>query len=347
MSNRTVAKTSVRLPLAERVVFDAARDPMGPVLARPEGCQDWSPRHWESVESGYCYWLDWLDAMNQFDPDERPGLRCTPERLRGYVEHLLKRLSPGTALHLLRQLRSYFKAFDPDFAGRHLRDADRHLRRRLREIGIKHVPPLDAFDKLGVELMHKGRMGCDSRHAVNFVTLRDGLEFRAMAHRSLRRLNFTEITLGPYGDLRKIGSKWWLVVQAAKTKMRNSIRQPWPDELVADLEEYLTWRTSFLEGVPPTDRLWISYRRTPQGPGCVSEAFSRRTSAKFEKPYRTHALRLATGTGARSAAKGATMLGNTPAIARLAYRNVNKAAALRDFHDGLGEGMEGNGLTRD
>jgi hypothetical protein len=256
----------------------------------------------------------------------RPAERCVPERLRNYIGFLEQHLSATTVLHLIGHLHSVLAAFDPNGIGRHLRDATRHLRRRVRETPSIEVLALEDFVCIGRSLMEAARNDADPREAVNWVMFRDGLLCALPPYRSLRRANLAGMRIGH--ELKEINGRYWIAVSPLDTKIKGKGQyKPWPEALDEDLRQYLHYRELMLKGEPPTDRLCITYRRIPQNPRSLREAFARRTG------HGVHDVRHATASKARDETTGAVMLGNTRRVARGVYRHRNKASTLRVFHE--------------
>jgi hypothetical protein len=91
---------------------------------------------------------------------------------------------------------------------------------------------------------------------------RDGLIVGLLAARQLRLRNLAGLVLDH--TLIRHGTQWWIQIPAVESKNCQPIEKPWPEQLIAPLETYLTChRQVFLElrhGSQPSERaLWLSF----------------------------------------------------------------------------------------
>ncbi len=281
-------------------------------------------------------WLGWLKAIDELDPDASPGQRCTPERLREFIQALLSRDKPSNAEIKVRHLATVVAAFDPESPRAHMTNATRHLKRQMRFRAMTEIPAIDEFLELADDLRELGLTGADGREIVDFARLRDAMVTAMLPRRPFRRFNFAHLTYGEGQDIQLIGGRYWIYISPSTTKTRKSTPKPFPAKLVPQFEEYLAARDRILRGAPPTNCLWISNRRRLLAPPSMSDAMARRSKAKFGEPYRTHVYRNVAASHARDGEMAAKLLDNTPEVARGTYRHDCKAQALSDFHEMLG-----------
>ena len=93
-----------RWPDLDRRLFEAARR-AGDVLEAGGPAAAWRPKTVLWATEGYGCWLTWLDRRGELDGIEDPACRCTPDRLRAYLDALQEHLSPATVATRLRALK--------------------------------------------------------------------------------------------------------------------------------------------------------------------------------------------------------------------------------------------------
>lgn len=319
-----------RWPAAENRRWSTAKSRNRPARDGYGRDPTWSAAYWEKQEEAYGGFLGWLLLQGSSDPREEPGQRCTPQRLKAYVEFLLPKVSPATANNRIEHLRRALKVLGAKPDSRSFRNACHHLRRRARQAKRSDPPPPDrALKALGLKLMALADANYDPRRSINAVIYRDGLLIAAMSHRPLRRSNWAELIIDV--DLILIDGIWWIVPAHQKVKKRPPIPVRWPVELQGALQRYLSVYRPLLTGSQSkTDHLWMTYRRKPEAPSTMSLAVARRTKAEFGRAWRPHAFRRAVASCAGTVTEAATLLGNTPAIAEKSYRHARRQIALQE-----------------
>jgi integrase/recombinase XerD len=89
------------------------------------------------------------------------------------------------------------------------------------------------------------------------------------------------------------GNQWWIQIPAAETKIREPIEKPWPEQLIAPLETYLTCHRDVLLGVRRSSQLsegalWVSFlgsRMTMAGIYSVVVARTREGLGRAVNPH--------------------------------------------------------------
>jgi integrase/recombinase XerD len=140
--------------------------------------------------------------------------------------------------------------------------------------------------ELGANRMEAARSASTERLAA--ITFRYGLLISFVALCPLRRSNVAAFELGHH--LVRVGEEWWIVIPGRGTKNEEPEERPWPDSLVAALEEWLArWRpvlcaVSHRSAQPIGDALWVTCHGSPMTmmsvylriTGCTKKAFGSR-----------------------------------------------------------------------
>jgi len=119
-----------------------------------------------------------------------------------------------------------------------------------------------------------------------------------LAQRPLRRRNFVELRLGE--QLQKRGKGWWILIEGDETKTGATIEVPWPANLTAALDTYLTqWRPLLLQSrtthaphLPGAGMaLWVSSWGTAITPQALYDLVTGHTQRAFGKAVNPHLFR--------------------------------------------------------
>ena len=251
----------------------------------------WAPRTRETVCNGYGRWLFWMESQALLDPTEPPEQRCSPPKLRAYIQSMQAVVSPATVAHRVIAVERALCALVPRSDRLHLRSLINNLpkqgktsckRARLQE-------PAELV-KLGLTLMQDAEQGSHKNARKNACVYRNGLQIALLAMRPLRRRNFSEMAL--HRHLRREGEGWRICFAASETKTGEPIDVPFPTELVPHLEIYLARYRPLLMGEGYCgDRLWIGYFFKPQAPHTIGITIAERTERAFGRRVNPHLFR--------------------------------------------------------
>ena len=124
------------------------------------------------------------------------------------------------------------------------------------------------------------------------VTYRDGLIIVVLATHLLRRRNLAGLVIGK--TVVREGTAWWIRVPGLETKNGDPIEAPWPDDLVSNLELYLSeYRPRFAcsGSALASEALWISKRGTPLTSSGLYQIIIARTRERLGRPISPHQFR--------------------------------------------------------
>ena len=219
------------------------------------------------VVAGYGRWLTWLDRQGLLDSGLNPGHRITPSRVRAYVADLERDNATQTLLNRLQQLRTAAQVMVPQQDSSWINRIASTIRARHRPARPKRqrlVHSRVLFD-LGLNLMARAESAKTvGRRPIlrRAILLRDGLIVGVLAACQLRLGNLAGLVLDH--TLVRHGTQWWIQIPAAETKNREPIEKPWPEQLIAPLENYLTCHRDVLlrlreSSQPSEGALWLSF----------------------------------------------------------------------------------------
>ena len=341
-------------PTADRVAFQTAIRP-GRLLAEAAPGARLRPNTLRRHQASYGRWLAFLGASGQLDPDEAPGARATPARVRAYIVELQAANAPGTVLVRLQSLKIVLGWLEPAQDWSWLRPLLARLQARARPVR-DHAAALRSSDELvalGHRLMaeaEQGRLPGDRcRRYPRSVRLalryRDGLLLALLAHHPLRLHNLAALAIGLH--LRREPDGWWLVLEAVETKTRRAWQAPLANGLTAPLERYLQhWRPRIAgAGAAASSRaLWLAAEGTALSASHLHVRVVRHTRAAFGRTLSPHRFRDAFATTIAVQSPElisivTPLLGHsTVATAQKHYNRAGMTSAAREWHKVL-EGM--------
>jgi integrase len=117
-----------------------------------------------------------------------------------------------------------------------------------------------------------------------------------LAAAPVRRRNFTAIDVDKH--IKRIGAEFWLTFNPDETKGHNTIREPLPRDLTANIEDYLNvYRPILLDRARrfglglKTERLWLSEDGSPLTCSGIYQIIIHRTRDRFGEAINPHAFR--------------------------------------------------------
>jgi integrase len=243
LSRRCIAPTA--WPAPDRCAWTAcltAGDPLEPGGAGAS----WAPHTKTKIAKGYGRWLTWLDTKGLLDPEAAPGNRCNRARVARYLDDLTRVNAAYTVVARAQELYLALQAMAPDQDWCWIRSIERRLRRTARSVRNKraHIEPSGRLFTLGLELMQRAEGPAGGTALQRAVAYRDALMISLLAARPFRRRNFCSIEIGRHLVCER--EVYWLRFAADETKAREPIEVPFPEELAASLERYLTWHRPVL-----------------------------------------------------------------------------------------------------
>jgi integrase/recombinase XerD len=244
-----------------------------------------------TVMKSYGYALDWLQRSGHLRPQDRPAERWSRQVIADYIADLRRHVSAVTTKQRVLNLERALAAMEPksdrsllQLAVRRLEEPVSHARKRDR------LQAPSVLEGLGRRLMDAARRVQVASRRKNAVLFRDGLQIALLARRPLRKGNFVSIEIGNH--LVRERENWRLRFAANEMKNHQDLDIPFPNELKADLEEYLEVYRPLLAGSLYRGlRLWVTYHFSPQSAHALQLSISHRTEQAFGKPINPHLFR--------------------------------------------------------
>lgn len=256
----------------------------------------WKVITWDGVQTGYGFWLSWLEQAGPLEQVGCPAARAARDQLELYMEHmqslgLADYTVAGRLADVGRALSVMCPQVDTAWIGRGASELHARAERAkdIREI----VRPAAELADLGFNLM--GSLEDESLKGGSYASLRfrDGLLIAFLIHCPLRKRNLTALELGVH--LHKEEDVWRIDIPARETKTEVAVRCPWPPTLVDSLETYLAVHRRVLLGCGnrdvETDNLWVNRRGGPAGGAALYKAVCERTEVAFGRAINPHAFR--------------------------------------------------------
>lgn len=309
----------------------------------------WAQLTRKGAVKAYGRWLTWLVGVGRLTPTPVPAGQITPELVREFLIALGAVNAPMTVVHRVESLARVAHALAPDREWNWLWHISGQLKRRAFSVRDKHsrlVEPRDLF-ALGEQLMTEAEAGVLSGKAISpwrcAVRYRDGLMVAFLALRPLRLQNLVGIEIGR--QLIAQGEGYSLRFEAAETKTRRRLEQPFPQALHHALERYLSHyrpilcaRRRLQTGVTPEAScrsLWVGNTGVGLSPVNVHARIVELTRQAFGRSVSPHLFRDCAATSIATEAPSQvrivmSVLGHTGlATSERHYNHANSVQAAR------------------
>ena len=254
------------------------------------------------LEKGYGRWLTWLTLAGLHDPLLSSADRVKPEWVARYVASLQAINAPYSVLARVQELYQALSAMVPERDWTWIRRIECRLRRSVTPARPKRprLVPSRELIRYGRSLMRRANGPRGGTPLQRALLHRDGLVIAVLAARCPRRRNFAGIEIDRH--LVKRGTGYWLIFEASETKTGDPFEAPIPDELVPDLERYITvhrplllrrtgrWNKS-AAGRKPNNALWISKDGSAMTEIAIHFRIIKLTEDKFGKALSMHLFR--------------------------------------------------------
>jgi integrase len=268
----------------------------------------------KDLERRYGYFLTYLEERGELDLSAKAAAQITPEAVEGYLVHVRPLWSSVTVAQTMFKLTRMGTLLAPD------RDWS-----WLREIAcdcdlVAHPKP--RFDRIvtserlvdaGLDLIRSARQNPRLRTYRRATLIRNGLMVALLAHVPIRLKNFVGLTLGT--SFRRIGDRWWIVLDRRETKSGAADERPVPKHLNQAIAVYLTLarpillgRREFITGEEDecgearnvlTGGLWIGEGGKALGYSAVERAIMETTRQTIGRALSPHDFRRNAATTAR------------------------------------------------
>jgi integrase len=186
----------------------------------------------------YGYFVDHLIRKGLFDPDAGPAAQVTPDFVASFVGELSSRVSSVTTAGSICKLRRASELLDPDrdFAWFAEIEKDLALVMRPKSKDNRLVDP-DLIVEAGLTLIKEASDNPALTPLQRGRQVRDGLMIALLALCPIRLKNFAALEL--QASFRRIGTRWWIVLDRNETKSGRPDERRAPRDLDAAIEAYL------------------------------------------------------------------------------------------------------------
>jgi hypothetical protein len=186
----------------------------------------------------YGYFVDHLMRNDLFDPIAPAAGQLTPERVESFVEELRSRVSSVTTAQTIHKLRRAAQLLDPNRDFTWLADLEKDFALimqpkskdhrivdpdRLLEAGLAVIE--EAIDNPALTALRRARQ------------VRNGLMVALLVLCPIRLKNFAALEL--QASFRRVGTRWWIVLDRKDTKSRRPDERRVPRDLDAAIGAYL------------------------------------------------------------------------------------------------------------
>ena len=250
----------------------------------------WSEETREKYRKGYGRWLTYLIISHQFDRDECPTERITPQRISTYMDDLHERVSSWTVCGRIAELLSVAKAFAPDNDWSWLRRVVSYLDANGRDSRNKlpRLRPAGEIAAWAYQRMEAIIAEPPDRDPASHY--RDALMIALLITCPTMRLgNLAMIEVGRH--LNHLGEVYRLTFTADETKTRKPMSIPVPGSLTSYIQYYLDTVRPFLVQTDKCDRLWITKYGQPMKGKTIYDRITKVTERAFGNSINPHLFR--------------------------------------------------------
>jgi integrase/recombinase XerD len=282
-------------PEADCAAFRAAYEPgdlfdgtAGPGAHLAEGTR-------KAIEFTYRRWLGFLKPNHPDDFVIAAAERITPQRVRGFIDHLNAEIGPSSVAVACDRLYAAARLIAPTTDWSWLRSIKARLAARAlpQDRFDRLVPPWQTLD-FGIELMDTALAlpieGLKQRE----IEYRDGLLVALLSLWPIRRRSLAALTVSRHLEFDDAGVN--ILLHPADTKSRRAESFRVPEQFLPYLTRYLKEVRPLLVGASVHDGFWASYQGGPLCGQKLYEIVRARMIAKFGKAMSIHDFRRAAAT---------------------------------------------------
>ena len=186
----------------------------------------------------YGYFIDHLIRNGLLEPDAGPAAQVIPNLVASFMEELRSRVSSVTTAGSIYKLRRAAELLDPsrDFAWLAEIEKDLALVMRPKSKHNRLVDP-DLIVEAGLVLVKEATENGALTPLQRARQVRDGLMVALLALCPIRLKNFAALEL--QASFRRVGTRWWIVLDRRETKSGRPDERRAPRDLDAAIEAYL------------------------------------------------------------------------------------------------------------
>ena len=300
----------------------------------------------QHIETAYKRWLGYLVSFDSACLDLDPIDRITPDRLRGFVDHLRNHVRDTTTASVLAGLHYAARLMAPDHDWSWLGSFQKRIKAGSTPIDrLDHLQTPWNTLNLGLAIMEKARGKIEAKaadpdpHFLEQVNYRDGLVLCLLSLWPVRRRSIAALTVNRH--VARSGNEIHLKLFEEDTKGRRCETFLVPDSLKPHLAFYLDAVRPALMRFLPHDAFWISQRGALLTADAIYQIVRRHTREAFGTPMGLHDFRRAAGTFL--ALHAPEMIGILPGVLQHSgpdmsdrhYELAGSAAASRRYREAL------------
>ena len=285
----------VQWPSDDRLRFELAHQPRDIFEEAAPSCSNWSEGTWRRVETPYRRWLGFLALKFPADlllPAEK---RITPERVKGFVEHLAEAVRDTTIVVNLEGLVMAARLLAPGDDFDWLAALKNRLAARARPMErlSKLKMPWDTL-ALGLSLMDGAMDRRPRDHLLNELEYRDGLAIALLSLWPIRRRSMAALTVSRH--IVRSGRTLTINLFGADTKTGRPNSFVVPAKLSPYMIYYLDVMRPHLLRSVSNDAFWVSQHGRELTDGALYLIIRRHTRQHFGTPMGMHDFRRAAAT---------------------------------------------------
>jgi integrase/recombinase XerD len=248
-----------------------------------------------AIEFTYRRWLGFLTPNHPGDLSMAPAERITPERVRGFIDHLNAEIGPSSVAVACDRLYAAARLIAPTADWSWLRSIKARLAARAmpQDRFDRLVPPWQTLD-FGIELMDTALALPIEDLKQRAIDYRDGLLVALLSLWPIRRRSLAALTVSRHVEFVDTGIN--ILLHPADTKSRRAESFRVPEQVLSHITRYLKEVRPLLAGTSVQDALWVSNQGRPICGQKLYEIVRARMIAKFGKAMSIHDFRRAAAT---------------------------------------------------
>jgi integrase len=186
----------------------------------------------------YSYFVDHLMRNHVFDPEAPAAGQVTADRVGGFVDELRSRVGSVTTAHTIHKLRRAAQLLDPNRDFTWLAEIEKDFALMMRPKSKDHriVDP-ECLLEAGLALIAEASENPALTPLCRATQVRNGIMVALLTLCPIRLKNFAALEL--QASFRRVGTRWWIVLDRKDTKSRRPDERRVPGDLDAAIEAYL------------------------------------------------------------------------------------------------------------
>jgi integrase len=248
--------------IADRAAWERAIAP-GARLRKGGAGAHLAPVTQDDLARRYGYFIDHLIRNDLFKPEAQAAGQVTPDHIERFVDELRVRVGSVTTAQTIHKLRRAAQLLDPNRDFTWLAEIEKDFAVMMRPQSKDHriIDP-DRLFEAGLALIEEATNNPDLMPLRRARQVRNGLMVALLTLCPIRLKNFAALEL--QASFRRVGTRWWIVLDRKDTKSRRPDERRVPRDLDDAIEAYLLIHRPVLaaaktrgnvETVDPQDRV--------------------------------------------------------------------------------------------